>query len=149
MAKKRTPFPPYRKGGSGRQFNFDDLATMSSTIDETENLMNESASGSVKRGNGQTIELSPPFKEPEDNKNSFVSLRDLNLTYKICGIIAVVVIPLTIYISKMDTNVTDLKTDVKEIKTKIEKLNDNTLINTSRIDTIEKTADNYKNPAKK
>jgi hypothetical protein len=148
MPKKRpSPYTPYKKIIGSRQFNFNDLAGITPTIDESETFINESASGAVRQSTSNYIPAPPVFKE--DEKSNFIKWSDLSLGYKILAIsvstIILVICPIVWFCSKVDTNVTDLKTDVKEIKTKIDKLTENSITNSSKIEHLEKTSEKRAN----
>ncbi len=147
MSKKRpAQYNPYKKGIGSRQFNFNDLTGITPTIDESESFVNESASGATKQANSNYIPASPVFKE--DDTNKFIKWSDLSFGYKVLAIAAsaviLVIVPTVWFCSKIDTNVTDLKADVKEIKSKIEKLTENSISHTSKIEHLEKTAEKPK-----
>lgn len=98
-----------------------------------------SSSDQTKDGYDDIIEAPPPFKG--ERKDRFVSLSDISITYKVAGFFFVVVTPIIIFFSRMESKVENIENDVKDIKQTTQNLTETSIKNSTKIDNFEKIID--------
>lgn len=134
MGKRKRP--PIQ---GGKQIN---LETVSDTGDT--NAVGTSSQTSNRPDNFEYEKIEPSFNSYNNGARG-ISWQEIvshfNIAKGVAGFFLLFILPFSWYLSKLDSNVDNLKTDVHDVKSKTDELARTTIRQGERLDAIEKSVD--------